>query len=74
MASIKSAVDRLIQNNMVLNGNDLSRIHFISIIDHAVKEICIENLVKKAFEATGVIPYDPSRIELSNFPSSSSSC
>ena len=59
---------------MVLNGNDLSRIHFISIIDHAVKEICTEDLVKKAFEATGVIPYDPSRIELSNFPSSSSSC
>ena len=70
---INTVVEDMIHNNIFLSGNsDLSRVAFIAIIDHAVKQVCTKDMVMKAFIATGVIPFNPSKIDLSAFPSSSS--
>ena len=70
---ISTIVDNMIHNNIFITGNsELTRIAFIAIIDHAVKEVCTKEMVKKAFSATGVIPFDPSQIDLSDFPTSAS--
>ena len=42
----------------------------MTIIDHAVKTVCTKENVLKAFSATGVIPYNPNKIYLSQFLSS----
>ena len=44
----------------------------MAIIDHAVKEVCTPVMVKKAFSATGVVPFNPNKIDLNAFPTSSS--
>ena len=51
---------------MISGNSDLSRIAFIAIVDYAVQACTAEN-VKKALSAAGVIPYNPKKINLSNF-------
>ena len=68
---ISVIVDRMIQNNIHISGNsDLTRVAFLAIIVHAVKTVCTREMVEKAFSATGVIPFNPNRINLSSFPTS----
>ena len=65
-----SVVDKMIHNKPIISGNsDISRIAFNTIIDYAVKTVCTNENVLKAFSATGVIPYNPNKIDLSQFPS-----
>ena len=45
---------------------------FISIINHAVETVCTIETVKKAFSATGEVPFNPEKIDISKYPSSSS--
>ena len=60
----------MIHNKPIITDNsDISRITFVTTIDHAVKTLCTKENVLKAFSATGVIPYSPSKIDLSQFPS-----
>ena len=57
----------MIQSKLMISGNsDLLRIAFIAIVDYAVQACTAEN-VKKAISATGVIPFNPKKINLSNF-------
>ena len=57
---------------MLLSGsNDITRVAFMAIIEHAVKEVCTPMMVKKAFSATGIIPFNPNKIDLDAFPTSS---
>ena len=51
--------------------SNLTCIAFMAIIDHAVKEVCTKEMVKKSFSVTGIIPFNPNKIDLSAFPSSS---
>ena len=45
-----------------MTGNsDLSRIAFISIINNAVETVCTIEIVKRAFSATGVVPFNPEK-------------
>ena len=68
---IKASVDVVKQNNVLLTGSpDISRIAFIATVENAVREVCTPSIVKKAFEKTGVIPFNPSVIDLSRYPSS----
>lgn len=68
---LKTNVDAMIQNNMLLTGNSLiSRLEFINIVDNAISVICTKELVLKSFSATGVLPFNPEKIDLSQFPSS----
>ena len=68
---LKTNVDSMIQNNMLLTGNCMiNRLNFINIIDNAMRETCSKELVLKAFSSTGVLPFDPTKIDLSQFPSS----
>ena len=63
---VSTIVDNMIHNNIFITGNsDLTRIAFMASIDHAVKEVCTKEMVKKAFSANGVISFDPSQIDLS---------
>ena len=62
--------DMLYTNPLVTGNSDLSRVAFIAIIDEAVKSVCTEDNVCKAFEATGIIPFNPQKIDLSQYPSS----
>ena len=63
---LKTNVDSMIQNNMLLTGNSLiNRLEFINIIDNAMRETCTVELVLKAFSATGVLPFNPAKIDLS---------
>ena len=48
--------------------NGISRIAFVAIIDPAVKIVFTKENVLKAFSATGVIPYNPNKIDLSSLP------
>ena len=41
---------------------------FMAIIDHAVKKMCTPVKVKKAFSATGVVPFNPNKIDLNASP------
>ena len=66
---ISTIVDDMVYNNPLISGN--SRVAFMTIIKHAVEKVCTKENVMKAFSATGVIPYDPSKIDLAAFPSSS---
>ena len=62
----------MVQNNPLISGNsDLTRVAFMGIIDHAVKNVYTKENVSKAFSATGVIPFNPQKIDVSSFPSSS---
>ena len=71
---ISTRVDKMIHNNPIISGNsNLSRIAFIAIIIEAVKTVCTKEKVLMAFSATGVIPFNPQRIDLSKYPSSMSS-
>ena len=68
---ISTQVESMIYNNPVISGNsDLSRVAFIAIIDQAVKTVCTKENVFMAFSATGIIPFNPQRIDLTQFPSS----
>ena len=68
---ISTIVDNMIHNKPIISGtSDLSRVAFCAIVDHAVKEVCVEENVRKAFQATGVLPFDPTVIDLSKFPTS----
>ena len=60
----------MIHNKPIISGNDISRIAFMAIIYHALKTVCAKENVLKAFRATEVIPYNPNKIDLSQFPSS----
>ena len=44
----------------------------MSIIHHAVKTVCINENVLKAFTATGVISCNPNKIDFKSFPFQSS--
>ena len=56
---------------MLLTGNSLiNRLEFINIIDNAMCETFTVELVLKVFSATGVLPFNPAKIDLSQFPSS----
>ena len=64
---ISSIVDKVIHNKPVINGNnDISRIAFMAIIDHAVKSAHTKENVVKVFSATGVITYNPNKTEKSS--------
>ena len=64
---INTEIENILQNNQLLSGNtDLTRI--IATVDHAVKKVCTLELVHKAFSATGVIPFNPAKIDLSKLP------
>ena len=68
---ISTIVDNMVHNKPLLSGNsDLTRVAFCAIVAHAVSEVCTEAKVKKAFQATGVIPFNPDVIDLSKFPTS----
>ena len=68
---LKTNVESMIQNNMLLTGNSLiPRLEFTNIIDNAIRETCTKELVLKAFSATGVLPFNPEKIDLIQFPSS----
>ena len=68
---LKTNVESMIQNNMLLAGNSLiTHLEFINIIDNAIRETCTKELVLKAFSATGVLPFNPEKIDRSQFPSS----
>ena len=68
---ISSVVDKMIHNKPIVSGNsDISRNTFMAIIDNAVKTAYTKENVLKTFSATGVIPYNPNKIDLSQFPSS----
>ena len=68
---LKTNVDAMIQNNMFLTGNSMiNRLNFINIIDNAMRKTCTKELVLKLFSATGVLPFDPNKINLEQFPSS----
>ena len=68
---IPTQVENMVYSNPIISGNsDLSRVAFMAIIDQAVKTVCTEEAVKMAFSATGIIPFDPKRIDLTRFPSS----
>ena len=63
---ISSVIDKMIHNKPIISGtSDISRIAFMVIIDHAVKTVSTKENVLKAFSATGVIPYNPNKIDLS---------
>ena len=69
--SISSIVDKMIHGKPIISGSiDISRIAFMAIIDHVVKTVCTKENVLKAFSATRVIPYNPNKIDLIQFPSS----
>ena len=71
---ISTIVDDMLDSTIFIRGNnDVSRIAFINIIEHAVKEVCTPENVAKAFSATGVIPFNPNKVNLSQFATSSSS-
>ena len=71
---ISTRVDKMIHNNPIISGNsNLSRIAFIAIVIEAVKTVCTKEKVLMAFSVTGVIPFNPQRIDLSKYPSSMSS-
>ena len=58
-------------NNARLSGNsDLSRVAFITVVDEAVRQVCTKEAIAKAFSCTGIIPFDPKKIDLSKYPSS----
>ena len=69
---ISTVVSTMLHNKMLLTGNnDMTRLAFMATVDYAVKDVCTPTMVKKAFSATGIMPYNPSKIDLSLFPSSS---
>ena len=60
-----SVVNKMIHNKPIVSGtSDISRIAFMAIIDHAVKTVCTKKIFLKAFSATGVMPYNPDKIDL----------
>ena len=68
---ISTVVDSMLHNKPTISGNsDMSKVAFVAIVDHAVKTVCTKENVLKAFSSTGVMPYDPTKIDLSHFPSS----
>ena len=69
---LSTEVEHLVFNNPLVSGNsDLSRVSVIAIICHAVETVCTVDNMKMAFDATGIVPFNPARIDLSSFPSSS---
>ena len=48
----------------------INRLNFIKIIENAMCQTCTEGLVLKSFSTTGVLPFDPTKIDLEQFPSS----
>ena len=65
---INTEIENILQKNQILSGNtDLTGIVFIATVDHAVKKVCTLELVQKAFGATGVIPFNPAKIEFNEF-------
>ena len=69
---ISTVVSTMLHNKMLLTGNnDMTRLAFMATVDYAVKDVCTPTMVKKAFSATGIMPYNPSKIDLSLFPSTS---
>ena len=68
---LSTQIENLVFTNPQISGNsDLTRIAFIAIICHAVETVCSVSNVKMAFEATGIMPFNPARIDLSSFPTS----
>ena len=61
----------LIIGNILHNNIFISQVAFMAIINHVVKEVCTEEMVKKSFSATGVNQYNQNKIDLSAIPSSS---
>ena len=60
-----SVVNKMIHNKPIVSGtSDISRIAFMAISDHAVKTVCTKKIFLKAFSATGVMPYNPDKIDL----------
>ena len=71
---LSSTVDKMILNKPIISASsDISRIAFMAITDHAMKTVCTKENVLKAFSVTGVIPYNPNKIDLSQFPYQSGS-
>ena len=68
---ISAIEDKMIHIKPIISGNsDISRIAFMAIIDYVVKTEYTKENVLKAFSATGVIPYNPNKIDLTQFSSS----
>ena len=67
---ISTKLQHMIETNYNLSGNsDLSRVSFIAAVNEAVIYVCTPSAISKAFSATGIIPFDPSRVKLSDYPS-----
>ena len=63
---ISSVIEKMIHSKPKISGNSgISRIAFMTILDHAVKTICTMENVLETFTAIGVIPYNPNKIDLS---------
>ena len=59
---ISTVVSTMLHNKMLLTGNnDMTRLAFMATVDYAVKDVCTPTMVKKAFSATGIMPYNPSK-------------
>ncbi len=68
---ISRIVDKMIHSKATISGTtDITRLAMMSIITHAVGEVCTEEHVKAAFESTGVVPFNPNKVDLSNYPTS----
>ena len=68
---ISTRVENCIYNNARVSGNsDLTRIAFIAVINEAVISVCTKENLAMAFSATGIIPVNPSIIQLTNYPRS----
>ena len=62
----------MLHSNMLLSGNnDIRPVAFMAIIEHAVKKVCTPIMVKKAFSATGIMTFNPIKIDLNAFLTSS---
>ena len=66
---ISTKVENMIYSNPLVSGNsDFSRVVFIAIIHEAVSSVCTLENVLLAFSATGVVPFNPQKIQLTDFP------
>ena len=68
---ISSHVENFISNNSLLSGNsDMSCVAFKAVIQEAVVSVCTKENIYMAFSATGIIPFNPAKIQLENYPRS----
>ena len=68
---ISSRVENWIENNTRVSGNsDMSRISFIAVVNEAVRDVCSKENVLRAYSATGLIPFNPKKVDISKYASS----